>query len=266
MSSRSNFAHSWEIQCRVVTALFIREMKTRFGIWRMGYLWLLLEPMAHIGIFLLIFEISGKSPPIPGADFPTFLLVGLLPFLTFTRILTSCMHAIPSNAGLFNYTRVKPFDAVLVRALLEGIVATSSFVVLFALFGIYLGSHVEIENLAYFIILAAILWLFSFGLGLIASVYGALTPEITKLVPIFIRPLYFVSGIFFVANSLSDEIRGTALLNPILTANELMRSAFYGNYESEGASLFYFILWTCVLNMIGLLLYQRYRNRLTSPP
>ncbi|MFW6353880.1 MAG: ABC transporter permease, partial [Verrucomicrobiota bacterium] len=77
MKSAGSLLRSLEIQKRVVLSLFIREMKTRFGVWRLGYIWILLEPLGHIGAFLLLFELGGRQP-VGGMDFPTFLLVGLL--------------------------------------------------------------------------------------------------------------------------------------------------------------------------------------------
>ena len=38
----------FEIQKAVVFALFVRELKTRFGKYRLGYVWALLQPIAHV--------------------------------------------------------------------------------------------------------------------------------------------------------------------------------------------------------------------------
>jgi len=46
----------WQIQKSVVFALFLRELKTRFGAYKFGYVWLLLEPMAHVIVLSLIFS------------------------------------------------------------------------------------------------------------------------------------------------------------------------------------------------------------------
>ncbi|HAX2293506.1 TPA: ABC transporter permease, partial [Escherichia coli] len=49
--ARSGF----EVQKAAVHALFLRELRTRFGKYRLGYLWAVLEPAAHLLIMLAIF-------------------------------------------------------------------------------------------------------------------------------------------------------------------------------------------------------------------
>lgn len=46
--ARSGF----EVQKVTVEALFLREIRTRFGKFRLGYLWAILEPSAHLLILL----------------------------------------------------------------------------------------------------------------------------------------------------------------------------------------------------------------------
>ncbi|HFK9180812.1 TPA: ABC transporter permease, partial [Escherichia coli] len=46
---------SMEIQCSAVKALFFREIRTRFGKYRLGYIWSVLEPSSHLVILITIF-------------------------------------------------------------------------------------------------------------------------------------------------------------------------------------------------------------------
>ena len=38
-----------------IKALILRELQTRFGQYRLGYLWVFLEPLLTIGIMVLVF-------------------------------------------------------------------------------------------------------------------------------------------------------------------------------------------------------------------
>ena len=46
---------SLAIQRRVIWSLFLRELKTRFGKFRLGYIWALLEPLTQMALFFFIF-------------------------------------------------------------------------------------------------------------------------------------------------------------------------------------------------------------------
>jgi capsular polysaccharide transport system permease protein len=106
-----------EIQKAVVFALFIRELKTRFGKYRLGYVWAVLEPMAHVIVLSIIWSVMGRKE-FDGIPLPLFLATGIVPFLFFQKTTAQCMHAIEANRGLFNYRQVRPIDPVLSRIIL----------------------------------------------------------------------------------------------------------------------------------------------------
>lgn len=64
----------------VTFGLLIRELKTRFGSYRLGYAWALIDPLLIIGAFSLIFGLRGHSG-FGGAPAPLFITAGYLPFL-----------------------------------------------------------------------------------------------------------------------------------------------------------------------------------------
>ena len=115
--ARSGF----EVQKVTVEALFLREIRTRFGKFRLGYLWAILEPSAHLLILLGIFGYI-MHRTMPDISFPVFLLNGLIPFFIFSSISNRSVGAIEANQGLFNYRPVKPIDTIIARALLETLI------------------------------------------------------------------------------------------------------------------------------------------------
>lgn len=259
----TTFTRSLDIQRRVFWALFIREIKTRFGAWRLGYAWAFLEPMAHLSVFLFLFAMGGRSSP-PGMPFPLFLLTGILPFFAFRSALNVSTKAIESNAGLFNYHRVKPYDAVLVRVFLECLLSFVVFCVLAAAFHFYGGTPVQVGNVPAYLGTLLLFYLFSLGIGTCASVMGVIFPETQRMVPLLSRPLYFLSGIFFVARDLPEQLQEILFYNPVFHALELLRTFFFTTYQTPGGSFFYLGAWTLCSNALGLALFWRYRFRLVA--
>lgn len=92
--ARSGF----EVQKVTVEALFLREIRTRFGKFRLGYLWAILEPSAHLLILLGIFGYI-MHRTMPDISFPVFLLNGLIPFFIFSSISKRSVSAIEANFG-----------------------------------------------------------------------------------------------------------------------------------------------------------------------
>lgn len=82
----------------VTFGLLIRELKTRFGSYRLGYAWALIDPLLIIGAFSLIFGLRGHSG-FGEAPAPLFITAGYLPFLfqecrDQTAICSQCQHGV----------------------------------------------------------------------------------------------------------------------------------------------------------------------------
>ena len=110
-----------EVTLSVWRALFLREGVTRLAAGRAAWLWILLEPIVHV-VFLMVVFSTLRSRVLSGADFAVFLALGVMGFHMFKNPTTRCMDAVNANRALFAYRQVKPVDAVIVRALLEGFI------------------------------------------------------------------------------------------------------------------------------------------------
>ncbi len=246
----------------VVFALMMREMKTRFGVYRLGYLWALLEPGIHIAVFAIIFGFIAQRT-MPGINFIVFLTTGIIPWLMFNSMLSRGMSAVSANQGLFSYRQVKPMDSILARMILEGIIYSSIYLFILLIF-IWSGVDISIEDPLKVIAAFLLLFLFSYGLSTIMCIVVTQAPEVKKLVPIFLRPLYFMSGIFFSIESIPQEYRAYLMWNPVMQTNELSRDAFFTAYQTPEGSWSYLALCAAVALIFGLALYRQNREKLVT--
>ncbi|UTH76256.1 ABC transporter permease [Chromobacterium sp. IIBBL 290-4] len=242
------------IMTRSVHALFLRELKTRFGEYRLGYLWALLEPVLQMAVMLaLIGYLMHRS--MPDISFPVFFVCGIVPYSLFSNIATRSLNAIEANRGLLSYRPVHPVDAVLARSLLECLVQGGCFVVLMT--GLWLiGEPIQINDIPALVTSWLALALLSQGIGFTFMVLGHAFKAADKILPLLIRPLYFASGVMFSLHMIPAEYRYLIDWNPLLHAFELIRHAVSPSYPLYGVSLSY--LWICSLTslFIGLLLYK----------
>jgi capsular polysaccharide transport system permease protein len=255
---------SFEIQKAVVFALFVRELKTRFGKYRLGYVWALLEPLAHVIVLSAIWSMMSRTE-FAGVPMPLFLATGIVPYLFFQRASTQCMNAIESNKGLFNYRQVRPIDPVLSRIILESFIYFISYIVLLFIGGWFLGYDISVNNILGLLYINILLYLLTFGVGLTLSVYGALYPEVVKIIPMLVfRPMYFISGILFPLFIVPSEYHAWLLWNPLLHIVELNHVYFFRGFESPGVSSNYVLFCAISFIAFGLLSYRRYWTRLVA--
>lgn len=253
----------YEVQKAAINALFFREIRTRFGKYRLGYIWAFLEPSLHLVVLLGVFGII-MNRTMPDISFPIFLLNGIIPYFIFSHIVHRSVGAIEANQGLFNYRPVKPIDTLIARAFLETIIYVTVYILLMLVMWAG-GEFYEISNLLKLVLAWSLLIAFSSGMGVIFMVVGNAFAEMQKFLPILLKPLYFASGIMFPLHSIPKEYWPYLLWNPLLHAVELSREAVVPGYVSEGVSIVYLASFTLVTLFVGLALYRtREEAMLTS--
>lgn len=249
------FLAGLSVQKRVVHALFLRELKTRFGAYRLGYLWALLEPVAHLAVLMVIFGYI-MSRAMPEISFMVFLINGLVPWFLFSNITSRSLSAIEANRGLLNYAPVHPVDTLVSRTLLESLIYAVVYVVLMMLLRLS-GEAITLMNVPRLLSIWLALTLLSMGLGLLFMVIGHASQEAQKILPIVLKPLYFISGIMFSIKLIPEQYHYLVDWNPLLHGFELLRQTVVPTYHIL-PSLNLFYLWgsAVVVLAIGLIVYK----------
>ena len=246
-----------------IRALFLRELQTRFGHYRIGYVWALLEPTLNVIFMLILFGAIVKRT-LPGIDYTVFLLNGILPYFVFMRSATQALSAIQSNQGLLSYRSVKPIDTVIARTTLESLLYFFCYIVL-TLAVMWMGLQVSFSSIPMLLGLWLLLYLFSIGFACIMMVLGEFSAEIGKLIKAVFFVVYFMSGAMIPLHIIPEQYLGFFLWNPLAHLFEFMRSAVAPSYVVlNGASMSYILLSTLVLIFLGLLLNVAFSDKLVK--
>lgn len=241
---------AWNIQRRVVWALVLREMLTRYGRHNIGFLWLFLEPM----LFTLgVTALWTASKTIHGSDLPivAFAITGYSSVLLWRNMPGRCIGAIGPNLSLLYHRNVRPIDIYLARLILEAAGATMSFVflVLFFSFIGWLDLPEDVLQIA-----AAWCMLAWFGASL-ALFLGALS-ETSETVEKLWHPaayiLFPLSGAAFLVSALPDAAQKFVLLLPMVHGVEFLREGYFGSQITAHYDIGYMAMWNVILTLFGL--------------
>ena len=249
-SARADFGAAAVTQLRVIGALVLREMRTRFGRTSLGYLWAVLAPVFTISILAALYTAIGRVVPV-GDSLPLFLATGLLPYRTCVGLTHRMLTAISSNGALFAFPIVKPLDAIFARSLLETATAfCACFIVLAGIWALGFGSlpTKPLEVAAAFCAMA----LLGTGIGTINAIVSRFSPSWDTLFSLFQRPLFFISGIFYLPEAVPQPILGWLLWNPLLHGIEWFRAGYYTDYGLHTLDRGYLLTWGVVTLLIGL--------------
>jgi capsular polysaccharide transport system permease protein len=258
---RSEFSRTIEgfrIQGRVIHALLLRELQTRFGRGHLGFLWLFLEPLLlAAGIGLLKTLAGGMHLPVP---LFLFAAVGYAPYFAFRAIINRASTAFQANMTLMYHRQVRLLDIMIARNLLE--MAAVMCVLLLVVAG---TSWITgfVPNSAPTVI-AALLLIFAFanGLGLLVAAGAARWEVMDKIIhPLTYLALPF-SGALFALHYMPPSWRETLLWNPQANLHEMIRDGMFGDLIPAYYDLTYTLVWVVVVNLLGIAAVRAVRAKL----
>ncbi|WP_295399079.1 ABC transporter permease [uncultured Thiocystis sp.] len=254
----------WQVTWSVWHALFMREVLARTTGDRLGWFWMLGEPVAFIVIMVGIRSLIGRTGGIIGADYIPWLIVGITAFFLFRESVIRAINAIEANQALFAYRQVKPIDPVLVRSALEGLLKTTVLMILMAMSTLLDYDMLPADPLGAMLVWLS-MWLLGLGGGLVVSVGARLVPDIGHVIKMLMLPMFIMSGAIFPIQSIPHAFQRYLLYNPVLHGLELLRADFFTGYTAvQGVSFEYLWHWNLALLALGLALHLRFAARLKA--
>ncbi len=240
---------------RSVVALMLREMVTTYGRSPGGYLWAILEPVAAIALLSFAFSLAFHAPSL-GISFPLFYATGYLPFMLFHDVSTKTAGAIRFSHPLLNFAALTWVDVILARFLLN--VFTHLVIAALVIGGLILlfdtRTTFDLAHVATAFALAAVL---AAGVGLMNTYLFLAFPAWERVWQVLTRPLFIMSGVFFLFEDLPHEIQVFLWFNPVFHLTGEMRRGFYATYPADYVSMIYVSLLGVGLGFLGLLLMSR---------
>ncbi|MEQ6250820.1 ABC transporter permease [Sulfitobacter sp. HNIBRBA3233] len=245
---------------RSISALILREMSTRYGRSPGGYLWVILEPVAGVALLTLIFTLISRTPPL-GVSFPIFYATGMLPFTAYVAISGLVAGAVQFSRALLNYPAVSFMDALLARFLLTSV--THILVMVLVLTGIVMIYDLKlIIQFNYVFAAIGLLLLLAFSIGVANCFLFTRFPLWQSFWNILNRPLFLLSGVFFLPENLPEGAREYIVWNPLIHITGLMRKGFYPTYDAPYVDTIYVMGVSFIVGSLGLWFLIRYHKDL----
>lgn len=246
----TEISKSASVQWRVIYALLMREILTRYGRHNIGFLWLFVEPMLFTTGVTILWTLS-KS--VHGSSLPivAFALTGYSSVLLWRNMPSRCIGAIEPNLALMYHRNVRAIDVFLARLLLEAGGATISFIVL-SLFYIYIGWLEPPDDLL--TVVQGWLLLAWFGSAL-AMFLGGLAQK-SELVERLWHPASYImfplSGAAFMVDALPPAAQHYALYVPMVNGVEIVRDGYFGDQIRVHYDLPYLLGCCIALSVLAL--------------
>jgi capsular polysaccharide transport system permease protein len=256
-----SFAAALKIQIRVIGALIMRELHTRYGRENVGYLWMFLEPMLLASVIGLMHYETGHTAygvdlkPLP------FGVLGYTVFILFRGLVNRAEGMIEANAPLLYHRSVTVLDLVIARALLEFASVFATFVIIMTLI-ICIGMAEPPARPLYLMLGWVLMWWYCLGHSLLITAITYENRTIGRLVHPYSYFMTGLSGAFYQMKWLPEGVRQWAEWLP---TTSIFETARYGYFESASDEYAYYgyVCAACLISTwVGLVLVRRLRDKI----
>jgi lipopolysaccharide transport system permease protein len=260
-----NFKEIWNY--RDLLFLFVkRDIITLYKQTVLGPLWYLIQPLFTSLIFTLIFNNLADIPT--GDNVPNFLfnLAGITAWNYFKECLVGTSDTFKKNENIFGkvyFPRViMPISVVVSNLLKFGIQLTVfvGFYIYFIWFSTTLYNVSPNTNLAFLPILVILMALLGLGLGMIISSMTTKYRDLTFLVQFGVQLLMYGSAVMYPMSYFQEKLPNYYWLiewNPIAIIVESFRTMVFGIGELNTFKLIYAVITSCILFLIGLVIFNK---------
>ncbi len=223
----------------LVLSLALRELKARYKNTVLGFFWSLLNPLAMMLVFTMVFTVFIQNSELK--NFPVFILCGLLPWNYFTAGVMGSINAIVGNANLV--TKVYfPREVLPIAVVLANLI--NFLLTLLVLFGALLIVGANFSAWLWLLpVVILIQSCFILGLAFILSTLNVFYRDTLMVMDVAILAWFFLTPVFYPIDQLPrnyvllgmefDLHRLMYILNPMASIIGTYRDLLYWGYRTD---------------------------------
>ncbi len=246
------------IQGKVIKALMIRELTTRFGRENIGFLWIMAEPMLFAGLVGVLWTYM-KGSQEHGIGIVAFVVSGYLPLTFLRNTFNRCTSIFVANGSLLYHRQIKLVDFIFVRVLIEFIGTTMAWIFMGSILSAFnlfpVPDDLGITLLGWFLY-----FLFVLSVGFIIAPLSEMSEILEKLLPVTVYLAIPFSGTFNMVSWLPPAAQEVVLWSPMVSAMEMIRSGLFGHSVRPYYDVTVPIVGTVICMIIGLALCSHVRK------
>lgn len=240
------------------------ELKSSVADSYLNWLWWILDPI----LFMLVYSFVVKM--VFGSreeNFAVFVFIGLTAWDFFNRTITNSVKLVRTNKSTVTKIYIPKYTLILTKMYVNLFKMVISFGLVIVSMVI---SRIEVGfNLLYIPLILLMLFLVTFALGTIFMHFGVFIEDLSNVVTVFLRLLFYMSGIFYsIEGRLADKspIITTILSygNPMALAVSSLRDVMLYNRAPNLLALGLWILAGLLFSALGIYTIYKYENSYTK--
>ena len=235
-----------------------RDFKTTYKQTIFGFLWIILQPVLMMAVYIVIFSrIAGI--PTDGVPPTVFYLASIIIWTFFTNCLNQTVNTFKQNSNLFGKIYF-PRLIIPISKIISALINFGIQIILLVPLLIYFSYNGSIHANSYMLIVPGLILItgcMGMGIGLIISSLSVNFRDLMFIVGFGVQLLMFASAVFYPASIIPEDYRGIILWNPMVYILEATRYAFLGAGEHSTAGIIYASAVASVMLLAGILIFNK---------
>ena len=225
----------------------------------LGPLWFFIQPIFTTIVFTFVFgNLAGMSTD--GLPQYLFYLSGITAWNYFSDCLTKTSTVFKDNANIFGkvyFPRLIMPLSIVVSNLVRFGVQLMLFISMMVYFGVQQSNFHITWAITLFPLLVLLMALLGLGLGLIITAMTTKYRDLSFLVTFGVQLLMYGTTVIYPLSAAPEKYRKLIELNPMTGIIEAFRYAFLGKGSFTIWSLGYSAIFTMVITMLGIIIFNK---------
>ncbi|HGI5914502.1 TPA: ABC transporter permease, partial [Yersinia enterocolitica] len=242
-----NWFFSGLYKYRVVLGQLVRQQITmRYRRTVFGFFWTLLNPLLNMVVIATVFSIVMKFQI---HDYAIFLFSAVIPWGFFSNAISQSASSLIANESIFKkiYLPKQIFvTANLISGLIDSLLSTICLFVIAIFFGAELSLALFFLPISFFL-----LFMFSYGLGLILSIISVFLRDVQYLIGVILQALYFMTPIIYPISSVPERYQWVFTWNPMFYFVDIFREPIYNSALPHLESIQYCVFFATITFVCG---------------
>lgn len=223
----------------LIRNLVVSEVKTRYKNSVLGFVWSLLNPLAMMAVYSVVFGILWPNQQV--TNYPIFLLCGLLPWNFFSASVVSSINSVVANSNLVKKVYF-PREVLPIASVLAQLV--NFLLALIVLFAVLIVFRTNFSPWLWTLpLIILIQTCFSLGIVLVLSTLQVFYRDTQLVMEVVMLAWFFLTPVLYRATQLPESYpiagfdlpvqRMLYILNPMASLINVYRDLLYNGYRTD---------------------------------
>ncbi len=235
-----------------------REFQARYRNSLLGAAWTVLQPLAMITVYTLVFSELMKTR-LPGVNDPfaysIYLCSGLLTWNLFTEIVQRCQTVFLDNG---NMIKKLSFPRICLPTIVVS-TALVNFAITFIVFMVFLLITKHLPGLVLLAVIPLVLFqvMFAAGMGIVVGVLNVFFRDVGQFVNILLQFWFWFTPIVYSTSTLPIRVQPWIHLNPLTAFAQAYQGIFVNDSWPQWSALWPSIVAGFILCLLALALFRQ---------